>query len=34
MWISIWAVTIAIAIGFAVMAIAMKSEDDHAALGR
>jgi len=34
MWISVWAVTIALAIGFSVMAVAMQSEKDHAALGR
>ena len=34
MWISVWAVTIALAIGFSVMAVAMQSESDHAALGR
>ena len=34
MWISVWAVTIALAIGFSVMAVAMQSENDHAALGR
>jgi hypothetical protein len=33
MWISVWAVTIALAIGFSVMAVAMQSETDHAALG-
>ena len=34
MWISVWAVTFALAIGFSVMAVAMQSENDHAALGR
>jgi hypothetical protein len=34
MWISVWAVTIALAIGFSVMAVAMQSENDRAALGR
>jgi hypothetical protein len=34
MWISVWAVTIALAIGISVMAVAMQSETDHAALGR
>ena len=34
MWISVWAVTIALAIGFSVMAVAMQSENDQAALGR
>jgi hypothetical protein len=34
MWISVWAVTIALAIGFSVMAVAMQSENDHATLGR
>jgi hypothetical protein len=33
MWISFWAVTIALAIGFSVMAVTVQSED-HAALGR
>ena len=34
MWISVWAVTIALAIGFSVIAVAMQSENDQAALGR
>jgi hypothetical protein len=34
MWISIWAVTIALAIAFSVMAVTMQSENDRAALGR
>ena len=34
MWLSIWAVTLALAIGFAVMAVTVQSENDHAALGR
>jgi hypothetical protein len=34
MWLSLCAVTIALAIGFSVMAVAMQSENDHAAFGR
>ena len=34
MWLSIWAVAIALAIGFAVTAVAVQSENDHAALGK
>ena len=34
MWISVWTVTIALAIGFSVMAVVMQSENDRTALGR
>ena len=34
MWLSIWTVTVALVIGFAVIAEAVRSENDHAALGR
>ena len=34
MWINIWAVTIAMAIGFSVMAIVIQPKDDRATLGR
>ena len=31
MWLSIWAVTVALAVGFAVTSVAMQSEYDHTA---
>jgi len=34
MWLSIWTVTVALAVGFSVTAVAMQSEKDHAAHGR
>jgi hypothetical protein len=34
MWFSIWAVTIALAIGFSVTAVAMQSESGRATFGR
>jgi hypothetical protein len=33
MWLNIWAVSIAVAIGLAVMAIVMQSRNVHTALG-
>ena len=34
MWLSFWAVTLAMAIGFAVTAVTVQSENNYAALGR
>ena len=34
MWLNFWAVTIGLAIGFSVTAVALQSENDDAALGK
>jgi predicted outer membrane lipoprotein len=34
MWLSIWIITVALAVGFSVIAVAMQADEDQAALGR